>query len=155
MTGKPPKKHASSKNGQKTADGRFAAGNKFGRGRPKGSRNKASLAVDALLEGEAEALTQKAIDGALEGDMTALRLCLERLCPPRKDRPVSFDLPPIDAPADAVTAMSALLAAVAEGTVTPGEAQTISTVIEAHRRTLETEDIEQRLAALEADKGIK
>ena len=144
-----------SKDGQKTADGKFAPGNKLGKGRPQGSRNKASLAVDALLEGEAEALTRKAIDTALEGDTTALRLCLERLCPPRKDRPVSFDLPPIEAPEDAVTAISALLAAVAEGSVTPGEAQAISTVIEAHRRTLETEDIERRLAALEAEKGIK
>ncbi len=60
-------------------------------------------------------MTRKAVNLALEGDTTALRLCLERLCPPRKDRPVSFDLPPMKAPADAVAAMSALLAAVAQG----------------------------------------
>jgi hypothetical protein len=52
-------------------------------GRPKGSRNKTTLAIEALLEGEAEALTRKAIERALEGDMAALRLCMDRLAPPR------------------------------------------------------------------------
>src|SRR5215204_7316148 len=62
-------------------------------GRPPGSRNKTTLAVDALLDGEAEALTRKAIELAKAGDMVALRLCLDRVCPPRKDRPVSFAMP--------------------------------------------------------------
>ena len=97
-------------------------------------------------------MTRKAVNLALEGDTTALRLCLERLCPPRKDRPVSFDLPPMKAPADAVAAMSALLAAVAQGEVTPGEAQTIAGVIEAQRRVIECEDHESRLRALEEAK---
>ncbi len=102
-------------------------------GRPQGSRNKATLAMERLLNGEADRLTQKAVDLAMKGDTTALRLCLERLCPPRKDWPVTFDLPPMKVPADAVAAMSALLAAVAQGEVSPGEAQTIATVIEAQR----------------------
>ncbi len=118
-------------------------------GRSRGSRNKATLAIEALLDGEAEGLTRKAVDLAMAGDTTALRLCLDRLCPPRKDRTVSFDLPPMKAPADAVAAMSALLAAVAKGDVTPGEAQTIAVVIEAQRRTIECEDHERRLRALE------
>ena len=48
-------------------------------GRPQGSRNKATLALESLLDGQAEVLTQKAVDMALEGDMQALRLCLERI----------------------------------------------------------------------------
>src|SRR5215475_9848913 len=56
-------------------------------GRPKGARNKSTLAAEALLDGEAEALTRKAVEMALGGDTVALRLCLERLVPPRKDRP--------------------------------------------------------------------
>jgi hypothetical protein len=88
-------------------------------GRPKGSRHKASLAVDALLEGQADALTQKAIDKALEGDAAALRLCLDRLAPARKDVPISFALPPIKNAADTVTASASLLEAVASGEVTP------------------------------------
>ena len=108
--------------------------------------------MEKLLDGEADSLTKKAVELAMKGDTTALRLCLERLCPPRKDRPVSFDLPPMKAPADAVAAMSALLAAVAQGEVTPGEAQTIAAVIEAQRRVIECEDHEKRLRALEEAK---
>ena len=54
-------------------------------GRPKGSRNVTTLALETLLDGQAAALTQKAIDLALSGDMAALRLCLDRILPPRKD----------------------------------------------------------------------
>src|ERR1043166_3904236 len=60
-------------------------------GRPPGSRNRATVAAEALLEGEAQALTRKAIELALEGDTTALRLCLERIVPQRKSRTVAFD----------------------------------------------------------------
>jgi hypothetical protein len=65
-------------------------------GRPKAARNRATVAAEAFLGGEAAALTRKAIDLALAGDVTALRLCLERLVPPRKDRLVAFDLPALD-----------------------------------------------------------
>jgi hypothetical protein len=98
----------------RTSDGKFAPGNSPG-GCRKGSRHKVTLAVEALLEGEHEALTRKAIDKALEGDATALRLCLDRIAPPRKDAPVAFELPPIKSAGDAVEASSALLAAMAAG----------------------------------------
>jgi len=61
-------------------------------GRPKGSRNVATLALESLLDGEAEALTRKAVELALTGDIAALRLCLDRILPPRKDRSVSFEM---------------------------------------------------------------
>ena len=48
--------------------------------------------VEELLDGEAEALTRKAIDKALEGDMAALRMCLDRLLPPRRNRYEASDL---------------------------------------------------------------
>ena len=65
-------------------------------GRPHGSRNKATLALEALLDGEGEAITRKAIENALNGDMAAIRLYMERLIPVRKDRTVSFSLPEIN-----------------------------------------------------------
>jgi Family of unknown function (DUF5681) len=65
-------------------------------GRPKGARNATTLALESLLDGQAQALTQKAIDLALTGDLTALRICLDRILPPRKDRPVTFDFPVIE-----------------------------------------------------------
>ncbi len=88
-------------------DGTFAPGNAGG-GKPRGARPKVTRAVEELLEGEHEALTRKAIEKALEGDMAALRLCLERIAPPRKDAPVSVALPPVKSAADAVGASAAL-----------------------------------------------
>ena len=77
------------KNGGNTAD-KFTSGN-FGR--PKGARNKKTLAIESLQEGQAEALTQTAISKAIEGDGLALRLCMERIAPAPKDKLVSFPLP--------------------------------------------------------------
>src|SRR5215212_11725484 len=92
-------------NGRSTARSnvatRFRPGNP---GRPKGSRNRATLAVETLLEGEVEALTRKAVEMALAGDTTALRLCMDRIMPARKDRAVAFALPKLETPSDAVKA---------------------------------------------------
>jgi len=140
-------------NGQKTdernPDGTFAHGNP---GRPRGARHKVTQAIEAMLEGQQEALTQAAIDKALEGDVTALRLCLDRIAPARKDAPVSFDLPTIETAEDAAKAARAILRAIAEGDVTPLEAATVMAVVEQFRRTLETTEIERRITALEAEK---
>ena len=81
-------------------------------GKPKGARNKVTLAIEALLDGEAEELTRKAIELAKTGDIPALRICLDRILPPRRDRPVAFELPKIESAKDAANAISAVLAAV-------------------------------------------
>ena len=103
-------------------------------GRPKGARNRSTVAAEALLDGEAEALTRKAIELALAGDTTALRLCMERLVPPRKDRSTPIALPAVENATDAAKAISAVLAAVAEGRITVSEAGAIVDLIEACRR---------------------
>ena len=118
-------------------------------GRLKGTRNKATLALEALLDGEAEAVTRKAVDMALEGDTTALRLVMDRTMPPRKDRPVMFALPTIETTADIVKASGALLQAVALGELTPSEAAELGKLVEAHVRAIELTDIQARLDALE------
>lgn len=133
------------KSGRNT-DGRFAAGNP---GKPKGARHRATQAALALLDGEAEALTRQAVTMALDGDTTALRLCLERIAPPRKDAPVIFDLPRMQSAADAARAAGAVLDAVADGDLTPIEGAHIMALVETYRRTLELSEIELRLAALE------
>lgn len=118
-------------------------------GRKPGSRNWATLAAEQLLDGEAEALTRKAVEMALAGDGTALRLCLERLLPARKDRPVRFTLPPLSTAADAAKAVGAIVEAVAAGDLTPGEAAELGKLVEAYTKTLEATEFEARLAALE------
>jgi len=134
------------KSGRNT-DGTFGPGNS---GKPKGTRHKATQAALALLDGEAEALTRQAVTMALGGDMTALRLCLERIAPPRRDAPVTFDLPPMETARDAAKAAGAVLGAVADGDLTPTEGAHIMALVETYRRTLETTELEARLAALEA-----
>jgi len=106
------------KNGRNTA-GEFTAGNS---GRPKGARNKKKLAIESLLEGQAEALTQTAISKALDGDSMALRLCMERIAPAPKDNPVSFTLPHMNNVSDASQAARSVLTAVSKGNLTPIEA---------------------------------
>ena len=85
-----------------------------------------TLALETLLDGQAQAMTQKAMDLALAGDMAALRICLDRILPPRRDRPVTFALPPIESAQDAAATVSAVLAAVAAGDLTPADAGEIS-----------------------------
>jgi len=118
-------------------------------GKPRGARSRVTRAVEALLEGQHEELTRKAIEKALEGDNIALRLCLERIAPVRKDALISFDLPAINTPADMQKASACILAAVAEGDITPGEAGSVMALITAHKGIVETVDIEARLTALE------
>ena len=88
-------------------------------GRPKGSRNKATLMREQLLHGEAEAIMRAVIAHARAGHMPAMKLCLDRLLPPRKDRPIEFALPSLANAGDAVRALHAILAAVATGELTP------------------------------------
>src|SRR3954466_10786578 len=99
-------------------------------GKLQGTRNKTTLAVDALLDGEAETITRKAIELAKDGDTVALRLCLDRLAPGRKDRPVASTLPKLDTAADAKVAAAAILQAVADGELTPSEAGELSTLLQ-------------------------
>ncbi|GEP06619.1 DUF5681 domain-containing protein [Methylobacterium oxalidis] len=124
-------------------------------GRPKGSRHKATLAVEALLEGEAEALTRKAVEMALDGDTVAMRLCLDRIAPARKDRPITFALPAIETASDLTKATNALLQAVAAGDLTPSEASELGKIVDAHTHAVEVTDIAERLALLEQAAGGK
>ena len=130
----------------RSADGTFANGNA---GRPKGARNKATQAVLALLEGEATALTRKAVEMALQGDGVALRLCLDRIAPPRKDSPVQFSLPRMTTARGAAEAAAAVLEAVSMGELTPTEGAQVMGLVDSFRRTLEVTELEARVAALE------
>jgi hypothetical protein len=132
-------------NGRNT-DGKFTDRNA---GRPKGSRNKATIAIESLLEGQSEALTQVAISKALDGDSVALRLCLDRIAPPMKDKPVIFPLPQMRDAMDASQAAGSVLSAVSEGNLTPIEGTRVMGLIDSYRRTLELTEIENRLKVLE------
>jgi hypothetical protein len=105
--------------------------------------------MEVLLEGEAELITRKAIDMAKDGDTIALRMCMDRLLPIRKDRTVAFALPKLETSADAVQATAALVEAVAVGDLTPSEAAELSKLVEGFTRAVDLHDIQTRLAKLE------
>ena len=122
-------------------------------GRPRGARNKATLAAEALLEDELERLTRGAIDGALDGDPLLLRLCITRLMPAPRGRRVALDLAGGSDVADVAASLEATIRAFAEGVISPLEASDLTEVIELQRRTIETGDLERRLARLEKISG--
>jgi hypothetical protein len=100
------------------------------RGRPPGARNRTTLAAEALLEGEAEALTHKLVELALSGDIAALRICVDRILPRPRERRVNFDMPPLLTRADGKKAMHAITCALAAGDITINEALQLSQVVE-------------------------
>ena len=131
-------------------EGRFRKGQSGNpRGRPIGARNKATETAEILLDGEAEALTRRAVERALAGDGMALRLCLERIIPPRRGRPVRLDLPPLRSAGDLGGTMAAITNAAIGGAITPGEAAELARVVEIFVRAAETSDFERRLKELE------
>jgi hypothetical protein len=137
--------------GDRRADGRFAPGNS---GKPKGTRHKATQAALALLSGEAEGLTRKAVELALAGDVTALRLCLERLVPPCREAPVSLNLPRLETRADASRVLSFLLKEAGRGDVTPGEAEKLGRLASEHHKAVQLDEMEKRMSRLEEELGI-
>jgi hypothetical protein len=102
-----------------------------------------------MLAGDAETITRKAIELAKSGDMATIRLCLDRIAPPCRDRPVTFLMPGIKTAADAVLASAAILSAVACGELTPREASDLGKLVDNCVRALEASELEQRLARLE------
>ena len=138
--------------GEADNGGRFQPGNP---GRPKGARNRATVAAESLLDGDAEAITRKAVEQAKEGDLTAIRLCMDRFCPPRKDRPIPFELPKLERATDASAAIGAIVAAVADGDLTPIEAGELSKLVENFARVVAVAEFEARLDRLEKIGGVK
>ena len=113
-------------------------------GRPKGSLNRATIMAQALIDGQSEPLTQTLIQMALERDPVAMRLSMERILPPRKDRPVRFQLRPIGSARDAAEAQSDIAAAVSSGRMTPTEGADISKVLANAAKAFEVAELAER-----------
>jgi len=122
-------------------------------GRPKGARHKTTLAIEKLLDGEAETITRVAIERAKAGDMAAIRICLDRIAPPRKDRHIQFALPKMEKASDAVSASAAIVEAASSGDLTPSAAGDLMKIVETYARTLQAADFEARLERLENQSG--
>uniref|UniRef100_I2PZC6 DUF5681 domain-containing protein n=1 Tax=Desulfovibrio sp. U5L TaxID=596152 RepID=I2PZC6_9BACT len=123
-------------------------------GKPKGCRSRATLAAQALIDGQADELVKKAIELALAGDGPVLRAMLDRLCPAKRDSPVSVNLPRITSATDIPAVTNAVLEAVTKGQLTPSEAQAVAGLIETHRKAIETAELSERIAKLEERNGL-
>jgi len=118
-------------------------------GRPKGARNRATVAAETLLEGEAETITRKCVDLALEGDHVALKLCLSRILPVKRERAIELDLSALQGSLDSLRAIATVLEAVGCGAISPSEGQAVASLLETHRRTFEVEELQHRIELLE------
>ena len=130
---------------------RFKPGNKCGKGRPEGSKNKVTIAAQNLLKGEEEALTRTAIDSALNGNVQMLQFCLSRLLPPPpKDELIKLDdMPECVDMASAKKLTSYLLKQVANGKLTPNHASLLSGIITKHIECMKLTVLEENLAKIE------
>lgn len=99
-------------------------------GRPPGSRNRASIMMEGLLEGQAEQLVQKLVACALEGNTHALAICFDRLMPRCKERTIQFDTPPINNYGDVLEAADTIFKGIAKGEITPSEGEKLTTVLQ-------------------------
>jgi hypothetical protein len=143
-----------SKNENKSKGFRFGAGNKYGKGRPAGSRNQATLALEKMMADDGAAVVQAILDAAKGGDMTAARIIVDRIVPPRKDRPVVVDLPKIESADDIPQATTAILEATAAGDLTPSEGAALVNMVEAHRKALETAELAADVKMLKERAGL-
>jgi hypothetical protein len=121
-------------------------------GRPKGSRNRVTQYVEALIEGQGEALGATAVQKALEGDSGLLREMLGRLAPRRNERTIEIDVPRIVTASDARVASTALLAACTGGEISLNEANQFMALLTSHVRLVETADLHTRMATLEKER---
>lgn len=119
------------------------------KGKPAGARNKATLAVLALMESGAREITEAVVEAAKGGDLVAARMILDRLAPPARERPISIDLPDIATVEGVSFAQQAIVQAVAAGDLLPGEGTALAGIVENRRRAIETEELERRIAVLE------
>jgi uncharacterized protein DUF5681 len=131
----------------------FQAGNRFGRGRPKGSKNKITKKMQELLEKYSESILQKCMSMALKGDRMAMKLCIERLFPARRDGFVQMPLPRTHTVEQLAASSERVLQAIARGQITPAEGEAISRILEDRRRVIESTELESRLEALEANRS--
>ena len=133
------------KNGRNT-DGTFSSGNA---GRPKGTGNLKTVAIESLIEDQAKALTQTAISKAREGDSVALRLCMDRIMPAPKGRRIKVQLPSISSPRDLLKAASDVMISVQTGELTPLEGEKVMALLERCQKLYVSIDLVERIEALE------
>ena len=128
----------------------FEPGNKFGRGRPRGSRNKTTMLAQELLSSHAVPIVRKVILMALQGDMKAMQLCMDRTLPVLRELPIKLGALPMRTLADLSKTSEKVCKKVAAGQLTTAQGHAVFELIEHHRRVIETTELEKGMSLLEA-----
>jgi len=128
----------------------FSRGNP---GRPRGSRNRTTQILDQLAEESAEQVLRKVLELGLAGDVSCLKMILDRVQPARKGQPINMVMPPIKNPEDALGAVAAICEQLGEGVLTPDEVTALSSVVGRSIQVIELQNLERRVAALEKSRA--
>ncbi|MBN9695606.1 MAG: hypothetical protein J0L85_07385 [Zoogloea sp.] len=121
-------------------------------GRPKGVASRATRLLQALDSNDIDGVLVAMVKAAKDGNVGAARLLIERIFPLARERQLNLPgLPAVTDAAGVAEAQNWIIQSIAVGDLTPGEGNTLSAVIETRRRALETQELELRIAAIEAE----
>lgn len=112
-------------------------------GRPRGARNKTTIMAESIIGDKAEQLINKLVSLALDGDVTAIKICMDRLAPPQKERLLSFNMPDIKSPNDVYSASHSVLKAIASGELTLSEGSKLLDLLKQHKVMLNQQKIDE------------
>ncbi len=127
----------------------FEPGNKMGRGRPRGSRNKRTAQAQAILDQYAESITKRCVAKALDGNVRALTLCMDRILPSLREPGIRIRIPKMEQIKDINVASQRIVDAIGNGNITPSEGEKLGAMLQIHRANLERLELEARITELE------
>ena len=113
------------------------------------------MIVLLMLEENAEAITAKAIEKARNGELAAIKLCLDRLMPVTSDASISIPIPKITSAADGAAALAAVVEGVGNDTISVNQGAKVTEMISTTINAIATMDMERRIAALEKSAAEK
>lgn len=118
------------------------------KGRPKGVPDRRNVYREALHE-KAPEIVSAVIEKALEGDLSAMRICIDRIIPALKasDSAVNIKLS-----GELAEKGNQVLEALGTGSLSPGEAVSVMSTLQTQTRLIETSELVTRIEALEATK---
>ena len=134
--------------------GRFASGNRIGKGNPFARRTAEfhSALLDAVEPRMVEALAKRMMKAALEGDVAAAKLVLDRVL--GRGAPSVFKMPRISSAADLPVALNQILRAATRGDITSEDAARYASIVDVAGRAIAAAEIEECLQRLETGAGI-
>jgi hypothetical protein len=132
---------------QRDAAGRFMpvqSGNPAGK--LPGTRNRKTVLMEALRDGEDVAAARVVIDKALAGDAVAARFVVALTSPKPRGREIHLEMP-ADDDCNVVAAFNAALRALCNSEITPDEALQVSRFLDGRWRVLQAWQLEEKLTS--------